>query len=96
MANRKRRTAILTEASKLINGAREQQYGAPQENMANIAAMWEAYTGFPIEPMQVTVMMALLKIARLRADPFNEDCFVDGAGYLALAGELADDSSNGR
>jgi hypothetical protein len=34
-------------------------------------------------------MMALLKIARTKSGELNHDCFVDGCGYIALAGELS-------
>jgi len=32
----------------------------------------------------------LLKIARVKANSSTKDSFVDGCGYLALAGELAE------
>jgi len=38
----------------------------------------------------VGIMMALLKIARLKGNPYHQDNYVDGAGYLACAGELVD------
>ena len=37
-------------------------------------------------------MMAMLKLARLKSNPGNEDNWVDACGYLACGGELADKS----
>ena len=34
-------------------------------------------------------MMALLKVARTKLGNLNKDDYVDGAGYLAIAGEIA-------
>lgn len=84
-----KRTEILNEASTLINGDRQAQYGTPQENFSRIAAMWSAYLGFPVSAADTAVMMAMLKAARLANDK-KRDSFVDGAAYFALAGELAD------
>jgi hypothetical protein len=85
------RTQILRQAETLINGERQAHYGPPQENFATIAAMWMAYIGHPITSADVCNMMALLKIARLR-NGAHYDSSVDGAGYLALGAEMAEES----
>lgn len=36
------------------------------------------------------MMMALLKIARVKADPKKTDSYIDLAGYAACAGEIAE------
>jgi len=82
------RTSVLEDASSLINGARQSDYGTPAENFQCIADMWAAYLGREISPADVTNMMALLKIARLR-NGYHRDSFVDGCGYLALGAELS-------
>jgi hypothetical protein len=82
------RTAILREAEALINGPRQQHYGPPEANFARTAVRWGQLLGVEIEPWQVCVMMADLKIARL-IEGAHRDSLVDGCGYLALAGELA-------
>lgn len=81
------RTKILQEASELINGQRQSDYGTPRANFSAIAAMWSAYLGADIEPRDVANMMALLKIARLRMAN-HRDSAVDGCGYIALSHEL--------
>ena len=82
------RTQILREAEALINGPRQQHYGPPEANFARIAVRWGQLLNVQIEPWQVCVMMADLKIARL-IEGAHRDSLVDGCGCLALAGELA-------
>ena len=40
------------------------------------------------KPKDVAVMMALLKIARTQAGEDNDDNYIDGCGYIGIAGEL--------
>jgi len=82
------RTQILREAELLINGDRALAYGPPQQNFLRIAIGWSVILGAEVDEQQVALCMAWLKIARLVQGP-SFDGFVDGAGYLALAGELA-------
>lgn len=84
-----KRTQVLAEADKLINGDRQEQYGTPKANFGRISAMWTAYLGVDISPDDVAVCMALLKACRLSNEK-HWDSFVDGAAYFALAAELAD------
>ena len=84
-----KRTETLEAAAALINGDREKDYGTPQDNFQRIAMVWEVYMGVTISPHDVTLMMAMLKIARLAHDPSKEDSYIDAAGYIALANELA-------
>jgi hypothetical protein len=85
------RTDILNEASGLINGDRQKDYGTPKENFDRIARVWSVILGVEISAAEVALCMAGLKIARLSNGP-HHDSFVDGCGYLALAGELSDDN----
>jgi hypothetical protein len=83
------RTEVLEAARHCVCGERQQDYGSPENNFANIAALWEAYAGRSYTPVEVAVMLALLKVARIKSGR-KADNFVDLAGYAALAGELAD------
>ena len=83
------RSEILTEANALITGDRQAQYGPPAENFERIAAGWRVILGCDVTPSQVALAMAWLTIARVVNGP-HRDGFVDGVGYLALAGELSD------
>lgn len=83
------RAEILDAAKKIVAGDREKQYGKPEDNFAVIAEFWTTYIGHPISSEDVAIMMALLKIARIRSGNYKTDSFVDGVGYLSLAAEIA-------
>ena len=84
-----KRAEILDNARACVCGGRENDYGTPEDNFARIAALWEAYTGHEYSPKDVAVMMALLKIGRIKTGSGMADSFIDLAGYAACAGELA-------
>ena len=84
------REEVLDEALALITGQRAIDYGSAHENFGCIAAMWSAYLGYPVTASDTCHMMALLKIARLRNGK-HRDSSHDGAGYLALGAEVAED-----
>lgn len=83
------RAEILDAAKKIVTGDREKQYGKPEDNFAVIAEFWTTYIGHPISSEDVAIMMAILKIARIRSGNYKADSFVDGVGYLSLAAEIA-------
>ena len=70
-------------------GQREQDYGSPEDNFAKIAKFWSAYKGVEFSPLDVSMMMALLKVARISTGTGTEDSFVDLAGYVACGAEIA-------
>lgn len=92
--SKERGKALLSEAYKLINGERQDDYGNPEDSFAFIAKLWTAYLenaccsadGFLrfIKPSDVANMMILLKIARGN----KHDNFVDICGYSALADSM--------
>ena len=77
----------LTEARAIIQD-RGLDYGHPSDNMSRTASLWAAYLEMPIEPHQVAMCMALVKIARSMESP-KVDNFIDGAAYFAISGQLA-------
>lgn len=81
------REEILQTAIRLTMGDRNDQNGDPFENHQRIAQIWSVILNQEIEPYQVALCMAGLKLARLAYNPL-EDSFVDGAAYLAIAGEI--------
>lgn len=83
------RPEILDEAKKCVCGKREQDYGSPENNFATIAKLWSDYCDYYFKPVDVAMMMALLKIARIKTGHATEDSFVDLAGYAACGGEIA-------
>ncbi len=87
-----KRAEILDNAKKCVCGQREQDYGKPENNFQTIADLWNAYLDLPrdssINAGDVAMMMALMKIARIRTGTATEDSFVDLAGYAACGGEI--------
>jgi len=81
------RSTILQEAEALVSGDREKQHGEFYSNAYLTAKLWYGYTGYDIQPEQVPIMLALLKVAR-SSNSNNMDNFRDAAGYMALAAEL--------
>lgn len=85
-----KRKEVLQQADKCVNGEREQDYGTPEQNFQIIADLWSAYKGVSFSPVDVAMMMSLLKIARIKSGGGTGDSFVDLAGYAACGGELAE------
>jgi hypothetical protein len=81
------REEILQTAIDLTMGNRNEQNGDPLENHTRIAKIWSVVLGIEVEPYQVALCMAGLKLARLAHNPLD-DSFIDGAAYLAIAGEI--------
>ena len=83
-----KRAEILNAAEKCVCGHREQDYGSPEDSFGLIAQLWTVYMGTLFTSKDVAMMMALLKVARIkRGDTL--DSFIDLAGYAACAGEIA-------
>ena len=91
------RTEILEAAGRCVTGGRDEEYGEPEDSFDLIAQLWEPYiravcvspsADVTIRPQDVAILMALPKIA-LAAVSDNPDNFVDLAGYVACAGEVA-------
>ena len=83
------RKRVLKEAEKCVCGKREQDYGTPEDNFGRIAEFWTTYMGVEFGTVDVAIMMALLKIARISENMQNMDSWVDLAGYASCGGEIA-------
>lgn len=94
-----KREEILKTAEEIVTKDRNVQYGEPEDNFGVIAEYWGAYLSqhnggraVLLTPMDVALMMALFKLGRLTtARAVTLDSFVDAAGYVACAGEIATD-----
>lgn len=73
--------SVLQEAQRLIHGERATTYGHPRENFKRIADLWTAYLGREIKPLDVGLMMVLMKVARLEQGTYHRDSVTDIAGY---------------
>lgn len=82
-----KRAEILEQAKVCVCGKRETDYGSPEDNFKTIADLWGAYNGHEYTPLDVAMMMTLLKVARIKAGG-TDDSFVDLAGYAACGGEI--------
>jgi Domain of unknown function (DUF6378) len=87
------RGGVLAEATDLITGDRNNQYGEPTQDFDRTAGLWNAagYRG-PVGRdvllnHDVALMIALLKISRLMWQPGKRDSWVDLAGYAACGYE---------
>ena len=85
---------ILMKAAELISRKRQGTHGDCFKNHSQIADLWSVFLDDKLKPMKeitpgdVAIMMCLLKISRSTMGDFNLDDFVDGAAYMAIAGEM--------
>ena len=89
------RSECLEKAARCVLKDRQDQYGEPENCFGMIAGMWTAYLGVFLTAFDVSMMMALLKIARAKANPHHGDSLVDLAGYAACGAELAGAAKTG-
>ena len=85
---------LLNEALRIVTGARRNAYGPPEDNFRRIADLWNVYlkqrkTHGDITMGDVSLMMVLMKIARLSETPTHRDSVVDMAGYSACYARCA-------
>lgn len=87
---------ILNEAVAIMaeRGRSYDRSGVEAErSMPKIVAMFNALTGHELTPEQGWKFMCCLKLARSEQGEYREDNYLDGAAYMALAGEEAEASS---
>jgi len=84
-----KRSEILDTAKQYVNVDRAAQHGDAESNFNVIASYWTAHLDVYISAADVAVMMTLMKLARIKANPEHVDSWVDGCGYLACGGEIA-------
>lgn len=80
---------LLDVAKTYITKDRQADHGDAEDNFSRIAQYWSVHLGTPVKAHDVAVMMALLKVARIKQNPNHIDNWVDGAGYFACGGEIA-------
>ena len=92
---------ILMKAADLVSNSRQESHGDTFKNHEQIADFWNTYLDDKLKPVasitpdEVAMMMGLVKISRSKVGKPNVDDYVDGAAYMAIAGELKlqDDST---
>ena len=79
----------LEKTIEIISGDRHMDYGDKTINHQNIAGLWSTFLGHKVTAQQAAICMLLVKVARLKHKR-TEDCYIDMAGYAAIAGEIQD------
>jgi len=82
------RKEILDKVGEAI-GIREDAYSSPESCFKDTADFWSIFLGQEISSKQVSVCLALLKIARLKNDATHLDSWVDLAGYAVCGAEIS-------
>ena len=77
---------IEAEARDIVEGARQNEYGGPEDSFARTARLWNAHLqnrgiDGSLSPGDVALMMDLMKTARLITAPGHRDSIVDKIGY---------------
>lgn len=83
------RSDILGEADRLITEDRNDTHGDAKQNFCRIAKYWSAHLNIEITAIDVAIMLAGFKLARLGGNPEHDDSWVDTCGYAALGGEIS-------
>lgn len=89
LASAPTRADILDTAKEYVTRDRAATHGDAEDTFASIASLWSAYLGEEIGVTDVSLMMCLLKMARLKGNPPHLDSWIDIAGYAACGGEIA-------
>ena len=83
------RGQILDKAKQYVTEDRASDHGNMEDNFETIGAYWSIHLGVHVSSVDVSVMMSLLKAARIKSNPEHIDNWVDGCGYYSCGGELA-------
>ena len=78
---------LLKKANNIMN-KRAKEYGNAKEMFGKISRYWSIYLNRVITLEDVSMMMALMKIARTSKDK-KIDSYVDCINYCAFAGSFA-------
>lgn len=72
----------LYHVENMLNGEKAEEYGNPRIMFQNISKRW---FGCGDAEVDVAIMMAELKIERIKYDHNKEDSYLDAIAYLAMA-----------
>ena len=79
---------LLTNAADTIS-QRGATHGHYDLTMLRTSKLWSEYLERQIDPMDVAICMALVKLARIMETKTVRDSWVDFCAYAAISGELA-------
>ncbi|MAO21372.1 MAG: hypothetical protein CMJ25_11540 [Phycisphaerae bacterium] len=89
------RSDVTLEATDLIDGDRNQEYGDPFEMHKRAADIYNAYAGSSITAHDMAMILLSVKMARLAHMPLHRDSYVDICGYAGIGYEIADRMDKG-
>ena len=72
----------LDHVKDMLSGEKAEEYGNPRVMCQNIARRW---FGCDNAEVDVAIMMAELKIERIKYDHSKEDSYLDAIAYLTMA-----------
>ena len=72
----------LNHVKNMLNGEKAEEYGNPRIMCKNISQRWFGYDDAEVD---VAIMMAELKIERIKYDHSKEDSYLDAIAYLTMA-----------
>lgn len=79
---------ILMDAANLVSGDRKEQHGDAAASWQMIADLWSARLGVTVTAPQALWMMTDVKYSRSVYGQHKADDYMDGCGYIALAGQV--------
>lgn len=87
------RSHILETAESHITTDRAATHGSAENSFSDMAGGWNWWCSIrasgTFDSHDVAVMMTIFKIARIAGNAGHADNYIDAAGYIALAGEIA-------
>lgn len=72
----------LDRVNDMLNGEKAEEYGNPRIMFQNISKRWFDCDDAEVD---VAIMMAELKVERIKYDHNKEDSYLDAIAYLAMA-----------
>lgn len=87
------RQQLLEQAITVVMKDRNASYEEPEQSFTTISKLWDVYLSAKVDPTigpaDVSLMMILLKVARLINNPGHYDSALDVAGYAACLADVA-------
>lgn len=82
---------LVGQASRLLAGDRQAEYGNAADTHRRIADMWNAIVpqGARFRPVDVALAMIAVKLVRASKNPQHTDSWVDIVGYAQIGADLS-------
>lgn len=79
---------VFEDARNAVLDDRGETHGGIHENFGQTSELWSSYLDTDLSPVDVAVMMVLLKASRQKCGSQDPDHYTDMAGYAAIANGL--------